>query len=325
MSKNSKFIFCAAGIFVSYFYFGILQEKITRGKYTHEVVNEEGVKTTVTEKYTYALALVFVQCFVNYFFAKGMLYYWPHGEDKTPYYYYGSSALTYLLAMVCSNMALQWVPYPTQVVGKSAKPIPVMILGVLVGKKAYPLKKYLFVFLIVIGVVLFMFKDKTGQAQQETTFGLGELLLFLSLSMDGLTGAVQERMRAEAQPTGQQMMLGMNMWASVLLGGALFISGEAFSFVDFINRYPSVISNLALLALAGAIGQLFIFLMVSEFGPLPCSVVTTTRKFFTVLASVVIFRNVLSSRQWLGAVVVFTGLFLDAFFAKSGPKKAANK
>lgn len=28
---------------------------------------------------------------------------------------YGVCALTYLLAMVSSNMALQWVPYPTQV------------------------------------------------------------------------------------------------------------------------------------------------------------------------------------------------------------------
>lgn len=115
MQKNNKFLLCAAGIFVSYFYFGILQEKITRGKYSYEVTNKDGEKTVVNEKYTYALALVFVQCFVNYCFAKGMLYSWPQGEDKTPKYYYASSALTYLLAMVCSNMALQWVPYPTQV------------------------------------------------------------------------------------------------------------------------------------------------------------------------------------------------------------------
>lgn len=37
------------------------------------------------------------------------------GEDRTSTLYYASSALTYLLAMVCSNMALQWVNYPTQV------------------------------------------------------------------------------------------------------------------------------------------------------------------------------------------------------------------
>lgn len=128
-------------------------------------------------------------------------------------------------------------------------------------------------------------------------------------------------MRAESKPTGQQMMLGMNLWASCFSGAALLISGELFNFINFVGRYPSVITNMSMLAVAGAIGQLFIFLMVSGFGPLPCSVVTTTRKFFTVLASVIIFGNVLSHRQWFGAVLVFTGLFLDAFFSKKAPSK----
>lgn len=88
-------------------------------------------------------------------------------------------------------MALLWVAYPMQVVAKSAKPIPVMLLGVLLGRKSYTLQKYMFVLLIVIGVILFMFKDgKTSNAPLENE-GLGQLLLILSLTMDGLTGAVQ--------------------------------------------------------------------------------------------------------------------------------------
>ena len=61
---------------------------------------------------------------------------------------------------------------------------------------------------------------------------------------------------------------------------------------------------------------MFIFLTVTEFGPLPCSIMTTTRKFFTVLASVILFGNVLSGRQWIGTVLVFTGLIFDSVFAK---------
>ncbi len=66
--------------------------------------------------------------------------------------------------------------------------------------------------------------------------------------------------------------------------------------------------------------QHFIFMCVSDFGPLPCSIITTTRKFFTVLGSVIFFGNALSNRQWLGAVLVFAGLFLDAAFGKSKAK-----
>ncbi|PZQ46207.1 MAG: hypothetical protein DI551_05505 [Micavibrio aeruginosavorus] len=65
-----------------------------------------------------------------------------------------------------------------------------------------------------------------------------------------------------------------------------------------------------------------IFLQVSGYGPLACSVVTTTRKFFTVLCSVLFFGNPLSSRQWLGTLLVFSGLFADAAFGKS---KASGK
>lgn len=87
------------------------------------------------------------------------------------------SAFTYLAAMVSSNMALQHVNYPTQVIGKSCKPIPVMILGVLIGHKSYPLTKYMFVLMIVIGVGIFMYKDKASNTSGGSILGAGELLL----------------------------------------------------------------------------------------------------------------------------------------------------
>ena len=93
---------------------------------------------------------------------------------------------------------------PFQVVGKSCKPIPVMLLGVLIGRKRYPILKYFFVFLIVLGVAMFMYKDKAVKTPEEgdkakadeifdiwSYIGIGELLLLLSLTCDGLTGAVQ--------------------------------------------------------------------------------------------------------------------------------------
>lgn len=46
---------------------------------------------------------------------------------------------------------------------------------------------------------------------------------------------------------------------------------------------------------------------VVSFGPLTCSIVTTTRKFFTILGSVILFGNVMTSLQWIGTVLVFLG------------------
>ena len=70
-----------------------------------------------------------------------------------------------------------------QVLGKSAKPIPVLILGVLIGGKHYPRIKYLIVLLIVAGVALFFYKDgasaNNGSQQPKlfNTIGFGETLI----------------------------------------------------------------------------------------------------------------------------------------------------
>lgn len=67
MNESTKFIVAALGIFFSYFYFGILQEKITRGKYG---ADEDG---GLGEKFTFTLTLVGVQCLWNWLFVKGNL------------------------------------------------------------------------------------------------------------------------------------------------------------------------------------------------------------------------------------------------------------
>lgn len=115
MGNQQRFLLYAGGIFVCYFYYGVLQERIMRGVYTREVPGKDGGMEQIEERYTYALALVFFQCVINYVFAKAILYAWPQPEDNTSKVYLSSCSLTYVLAMVCSNMCLQWVSYPTQV------------------------------------------------------------------------------------------------------------------------------------------------------------------------------------------------------------------
>ncbi|XP_076631851.1 solute carrier family 35 member B1 homolog meigo [Colletes latitarsis] len=313
-SRRFKLLFCALGIFVCYFHFGMLQEKITQGQYGDE---------KNSEKFTYMFTLVFWQCSVNYLFAKtSLLTVMKQGEDSTPKTYYAISSLTYLLAMVCSNMALQFVSYPTQIIGKTGKPIPVMILGVLLGKKVYPVRKYLFVFLVVIGISLFIYKDGgMSKKQAEGQMAFGELLLLLSLTMDGLTCAVQERMRSEHNSKSGHMMLNMNGWSIIFSGAVILLSGEFFEFIQFLQRHPSTIWLITTFSVAGAFGQYFIFLTIADFGPLPCSIITTTRKFFTVLGSILIFGNTLTYRQWLGTFIVFSGLLLDALYSKDKSSK----
>ncbi|XP_053408484.1 solute carrier family 35 member B1-like isoform X1 [Mercenaria mercenaria] len=305
---RNKFLLCAAGVFVSYFYYGILQESITKGKYG------SGEKQ---EKFTYTLALVFVQCIINALCAKAAMTVFSRDADTTPNKMFAACSLTYLGAMLASNQSLQYISYPTQVLGKSVKPIPVMVLGILFAGKRYPHAKFLFILMICIGVAMFMYKDKKPtETEASHTFGFGEVLLIVSLTFDGLTGATQDRMRSNHKTGAYHMMLFVNLWSILWLAIGLVLSGEGIAFLGFVQRYPSVLPKMVTFGVASAIGQVFIFITVTSFGPLPCSIITTTRKFFTILGSVILFSNPMNSRQWLGTVLVFMGLGLDSAYGK---------
>ncbi|XP_025771989.1 solute carrier family 35 member B1 [Puma concolor] len=142
----------------------------------------------------------------------------------------------------------------------------------------------------------------------------------LSLTLDGLTGVSQDHMRAHYQTGSNHMMLNINLWSTLLLGAGILFTGELWEFLSFAERYPTIIYNILLFGLTSALGQSFIFMTVVYFGPLTCSIITTTRKFFTILASVILFANPISPLQWVGTVLVFLGK-LPAELASLGTQR----
>ncbi|KAK0416650.1 hypothetical protein QR680_012608 [Steinernema hermaphroditum] len=294
---------CVSGIILCYSASSYFQEKITQGKYAPG------------DKFTFTQTLVFVQCFVNTvvaFLGKTLD---SKAVDTVPTSMYAFSAGSYLLAMIFSNQALRYVSYPTQVLGKSCKPIPIMIFGVLFAHKSYSFHKYLTVLAIVAGVAVFLYKDEKAVAHGHAfEIGYGELLLIASLAMDGTTGAIQDRIRRHHQTNKWSMMLNMNMFSLLF---ALFpVSQEYNTFLNFVSRYPNVPLQILILACCACIGQCFIFKTVTDFGPLTCSIITTTRKLITIIASVILFNHPMSQRQVMGTAIVFLALLVDAIEGK---------
>lgn len=231
--------------------------------------------------------------------------------------------------MVSSNWALKWITYPMQMIFKSAKPISVMISGLLICKR-YPIQRYAFVLIIVLGLFMFNYFEFDGskkpaqvkQIDEDTTnyqqYGIA--LLIFSLAMDGLLGAIRDKMRAIHAPTARQFMAGTNGYSALLLIIAIAITGETKEFIPFGARHPEVLWHIGVFAGVCAIGQFFIFIMIASYGSLACSITTTVRKFFSILFSIVFFGNPSTPLQWVGTVLVFAGLFADAFFGKEKHK-----
>lgn len=259
-------------------------------------------------------------------------------KDTTHWGYYASTAAANTLSMVSANMALVYaISYPLQVIFKSAKPLSVMVLGLMFCKR-YTIQRYFFVLIIVTGVVVFKLfeakedkhaKNNTARATDTSKNNkdsdtyiqlIGTCLLVFSLSMDGVLGAIQDRMRAIHKPSFRQLMFNTYLWGCGYLIITIVIKLEFLEVFPFISRHPEVLWHFLTFGLADAIGNVFIFTMISCFGALACSVTGTVRKFFSVVLSIVIFGHPSTLTQWFGAALVFAALLADAFFGKNKKK-----
>jgi len=124
------------------------------------------------------------------------------------------------------------------------------------------------------------------------------------------------------------MMYYTNLWALLLLSVALIVGGDGAKALPFVAENPAILSKILQFGLMSASGQFFIFFLVRSFSALTLVTVTTTRKFFTVLASIIWFKHALTSGQWASVGLVFFGLGWEEtskYLAKIQKKKEAAK
>ena len=114
----------------------------------------------------------------------------------------------------------------------------------------------------------------------------------------------QEEVFSRYHSSTHQMMYYTNMWAMLLLTIVMVFTGDGSRAVGFVAQNPAVLSKILQFGLMSATGQFFIFFLVRSFSALTLVTVTTTRKFFTVLASVFWFKHRLTLGQWLSVAFV---------------------
>ncbi len=228
--------------------------------------------------------------------------------------------LTSMGSTFFSVRALRYVIYPIQVLAKSCKPVPVMLMGALMGKK-YPPKKYLKVLLIVGGVGLFMgggdkSKKSDGDEKDASSQMIGVSLLFISLCFDGGTGAYEDKLMSVHSVGPFDLMYNIQMGKTILAGIGLIVLNQVHIFVQMCQEMGFL---LVALGLSGAIGQVFIFVTIAKFGALTCSIIGLARKVTTLVASIYFYGHHLNKVQFLGLVICI-GAMVNDFFGKKGKK-----
>lgn len=237
------------------------------------------------------------------------------------------ASLCHTIASPIGYTAMRYIPYPFYMCVSTAKFVPVLIVGWIVNGATPTWSAIAAASVMLTGIVLYSSEQlaKTTLVEHPGMSALTQLLTgvgvtLVNLSMEGYTNAGQDQLRKKAGDMGKdtyqyQLMAMMNGWSVVLL--SVFLTGEAavrgqesylLSALSFAQRHPAVITHISGFALLGALAQIFIFKCISEHGTFTTTTITVSRKFVTVLLSVYFFQHVLTLPQWVGVVLVFSGL-----------------
>jgi len=303
-------IVCFLGIMASFVCYGLLLEYTTSGgRQLHE------------------LSFLFVTSLLYTLTAAAGRY--VRDEEKTtiPPARFAILGLTSMGSTFCSVRSLRYVIYPIQVLAKSCKPVPVMLMGSLMGKR-YPFRKYVNVVMIVVGVALFMGggdkkgKDTSSASDEDSELSsspeqiFGVLLLFLSLCFDGGTGAYEDKLMSVHSVQPFDLMYNIQLGKTILAGVGLLVLNQLHIFIQMVQEMGF---RLVALGLSGALGQVFIFVTIAKFGALTCSIIGLARKVTTLVASIYFYGHHLNSVQGAGLVLSVTAMILNFWGKKQKP------
>jgi drug/metabolite transporter (DMT)-like permease len=87
------------------------------------------------------------------------------------------------------------------------------------------------------------------------------------------------------------LMAGSSLYCAFFCLLTSFFTGEIFTFYGYVKKYPLFSFDFLMLSLCGTFGQVFIFYTVNVFGPLVLSIVTTTRKFMSIVITIIYFNH----------------------------------
>lgn len=332
MTSVGKLLFCVAGIYFFFLTWGLLQERISTMKYVNSVSD--------TGSFRFFQVLNMVQAFFAAGLALSQLLIQgmplcgtasqPHSLTPQLMFNFLKIALTSSIGSSLGYRSLKHINYPTMILGKSCKLVPVMLMNFLIYRKHFEAHKYFTVALITAGVSGFMLfedaaEDKQGSLQGNSWFGL--LLLLVNLLLDGTTNSWQDQLFLKYRLRSQQLMLFMNFFSGLLLAASLLVQtalnprdSQLISAFNFAHTFPAVIPDILAFSACGALGQLFIFYTLEHFGSLMLVTVTVTRKLFTILLSLFWFDHAVNWKQWCCVGAVFAAIVLEAVIGKKQKK-----
>ncbi|XP_065086778.1 adenosine 3'-phospho 5'-phosphosulfate transporter 2 [Ochlerotatus camptorhynchus] len=299
-NTTTQFLLCCAGVFVLYLLYGYMQELI---------FTLDGFKP-----YGWFLTLVQFAYYTVFGYVERSL-------EKTkvprciPMKTYVLLAFLTLGTMGLSNSSLGYLNYPTQVIFKCCKLVPVLIGSILIqGKKHGPLD-FLAAIAMCLGLTLFTLADSQVSPNFDS---FGVLLISMALLCDAAIGNVQEKAMREHMAPNNEVVLYSYGIGFVYLSVVMLLTGNLFSGITFCMKHPVETYGYAFLfSLSGYLGIQIVLTLVRTCGAPLAATVTTARKAVTIALSFVFFSKPFTINYLWSGLIVVLGIYLNVYSKRS--------
>jgi UDP-galactose transporter B1 len=324
MPSESRLVAYTVSLYATFMVWGYLQERITAARYIP--TGYTSAKDAI--KWDFPFVLNMCMAAATYGVAH-IVESFNRKQHHFPKKFFWRPALAATLASPLGYASLKYINYPFMVLTKSSKPVPIMIVGGVFFGQKYPWFKYVSVAMLCLGISTLTLAQSSSKGQSSESagsFGLlyslyGVVLILLNLAMDGYTNNEQDRLYKEMPLSATQMMKQTNYWQcifqAVLLAVGVVVLGRNSQLIRasvMVYNQPPLLFDIAMFCTCATVGQLLIFRLIKEYGSLVWVTISVTRQLFTILLSVMLFGHRVNLIQWLGVVLVFSGLGTDILF-----------
>ncbi|CAF3665376.1 unnamed protein product [Rotaria sp. Silwood1] len=290
-----RFIALSAQVFLYYLSCGYLQELL---------FTLEGFKNTSWFLSCYQFLIYGVLSFIQIGFA-GLR------QRRASYRSYLILPILTVAAMGLSTHSVGYLNYPTQLMFKCCKLIPVLIGGIVIQKKKFNRYDVAATFCMSIGLIFFTLADSKVRPNFNA---YGVIVVCLALVADAIIGNYQEKIMKIYHVSNVEIVFYSFMFGFLIILFGLLVTNNFFSSIAFWNKHPLRTYGYGLLfSIFGYLGIDIVLSMIKEYGALVCVTVTTCRKAITIVLSFTLFsKPFVFDYVWSGLIVVL-GIYLNVY------------
>ncbi|XP_055357034.1 adenosine 3'-phospho 5'-phosphosulfate transporter 2-like [Paramacrobiotus metropolitanus] len=291
----AKFFICSFGIFFCFMIYGYVQELMFR----IEGFKDFGWYLTLMQ---FTFYTVFSYC-ERRLTMKDI-------RRRIPLRYYAIIGFLAMATIGLSNVSLAYLNYPTQVVFKCCKLIPVLIGGILIQGKRYGILDGMAACCMSIGLIFFVLADNKVQPNFDVT---GVILVSLALIADAAIGNIQEKAVRIYHGSTLEVVYFTHLIGGLYILVGLLLSGELFQAFSYCWEHPKFYAYATLFGITGYVGVQMVLTMVISFGAFIAMSVTTFRKALSIVVSFIAFTKPFTLQYlWAGFIILF-GIYLNVY------------